>query len=274
MTTTVALRKTGASWQFIQEHSKKTNSFGPYELKGTFNLEVALRSTPAVFSDEVILRALNMDCCIVLQHDQEGSKGKPLTLQYLHETFRNKDMLDGTFLFNTEWYQGEPFFTTDTPRPGLFIKGRDVIQGSTGKTFIGESLIAAKFVEVLFGDELPEQYGVAIEELRTGAGRLERLCQSNWIEGGRQCVGLAFSRFFRESPVEVFYRILLAQKVNRERLFEGLYTRTNRLSSDGGLVAVGYAGAVGAGLSRWSPGYADDDVGFSFSCSGELEPVG
>ena len=272
MKTLVALPKTGASVQFIEQTFRRTDWFGPAELHTAFGVDTNVPPTPALFSETVLGRAIQMDCCIVLQHDQ-NLDGKPLTLELLHKGRKNKDFLDGTFLYDIGWYCKEPLFTKHAPRPGLFIKGRSIIPESTGKTFVGESLIAADFVEKLFGDELPEQYGTAIEELRANADRLDKLCGTDWKEAARQCVALEFSRLFRETPVEVLYRILLAQKVNRERLFERIYTRTNDLSAGGCVVDVGGADADGALLYRWLPDRASGLLGFSFSCSGELEPA-
>lgn len=274
MTTTTAPQKTGASLQFIAETFQihRTYWFGPQEVKSTFGVEIASPQVPTLFSESVLRRAWEMNCCVVLQQDRLAD-GKPLTLQNLHASRENQDALGGKFLCDTDWYGNEPLFTTLVPRSSLFIKGRSVIPESTGKTFVGESLVAADFAEELFGDELPEPYGKAIEELRSETDRLEKLCRKDWQEGARQCVALSFSRFFRESPGEVLYRVLLAQKINRERLFENLYTRTNVLSPHGRVVRVGNADAGGARLNRWGPDGADDDLGFSFSCSGELEAV-
>ena len=270
MTTTEAPPQTGATLAFIEEQSSRTDYFGPSELKTTFGVEALPPAVPPLFSNEIIVRALQRSCCIV-QQIGTTAEGIPLTLQHLYTSRENKDALDGKFLYKPDWYGQEPLYTTQVPRSRLFIKGRNIIPGSNGKTFIGESLIAADFIEELFGDALPESYGNAIEELRSDADRLEKLSSSDWQEAARQCVALAFSRFFRESPVEVLYRVLLAQKVNRERLFERMYTRTNVLSANGVVVDVGGAVAVGAGLDGWGPYDAGDDLGFSFSCSGELE---
>lgn len=274
MTTETAPVKTGASLQFIQETFQIHQSywFGPCEVKGTFGAETEPPEVPALFSEGVLERAWQMDCCVVTQAPRTAD-GTPFTLKHLHDARDNADFLGGTFLYNTGWYKKLSLYTKQTPRPGLFLKGRSVIAGSTGKTFLGESLIAADFVERLFGDELPEQYGIAIEELRSSAGNLEKLCEGDWKEGAQQCIALSFSRFFRESPVEVLYRVLLAQRVNRERLFENLYTRTNTLSPAGYLVSVGFAFADGAYLSSWRPQLAEVSLGFSFSCSGELKSV-
>ncbi len=271
MTTTTAPQKTGATLSFIENRSRRTVYFGPAELNATFGVTVPVPVVPALFSETVVERALQLNCSFV-QQSTTGHE-KPLTLQYLHGFRENKDALGGTFLCNIVWYQEEPLFVKHTPRPGLFMKGRSVIAESTGKTFVGESLVAANFVEELFGEELPESYGVAIKELRTGAERLEKLCHSDWQEGGRQCVALAFSRLFREPPIEVLYRVLLEQKINRERLFERIYTRTNNLSANGYVVNVGDADAHGAGLYYGRPGHANVHLGFSFSCSGALEPA-
>ena len=275
MTTTEAPRKTGASLQFIDDTFQihRTYSFGTKALKDKFGDKVEPLSVPALFSENVLRRAWEMDCCVVLQHSHTEA-GTPLTLRHLHDTRGNKDFLGGKFLYNTDWYKELPLFTEQTSRNGLFLKGRSLMPDSTGKTFVGESLIGADFAERLFDNEMPEQYGAAIEELRTGAERLEKLCGRDWQEGARQCVALAFSRFFRESPVEVLYRVLLAQKLNRERLFERFYTRTNALSPDFGVVCVGGSDAGGACVDRWDPQCASDDLGFSFSCSGEVEAVG
>lgn len=275
MTTVDTPQKTGASVQFIADtfQIRRTYWFGPNEVKDTFGVEAAEPTVPELFSESVLRRAWRMDCCVV-QQVAAAADGKPLTLKCLHDTRNNADFLGGKFLYNIDWYKELSLYTGQTPRPGLFLKGRSVIPDSNGKTFVGESLVAAGFVQRLFGDELPEQYGTAIEELRAGADKLEKLCAKNWKEGAQQCVALAFSRFFREPPVEALYRVLLVQKVNDECLFADIYTRTNTLSLGGSLVVVGSAGADGADLSYWDPRPARDNLGFSFSCSGELESVG
>lgn len=270
MTTETAPRKTGASVQFIANlfQISKIYWFGPSEIKDTFGVKAEPLPVPALFSEKVLDRAWRMGCCIV-QQIAAAANGAPLTLNHLYKSLENGDYLNGKFLYSVDWYAAEPFFTTQTPRSGIFIKGRDIVAGSTGKTFVGESLVAADFAEKLFGDELPDEYGTAIEELRSGADALENLGSRNWKEGARQCMELTFSQLFRESPVEVLYRTLLAQRVNRERLFESRYTRTNVRSSDGDVVGVGDTLESGACLGRWRPQLARGHLGFSFSCSGE-----
>ncbi len=277
MKTETAPSKTGASEQFIKKTFSRNiiDWFGTAEVKVTFGVDVPVPPTPGIFSESVLARARKMDCCVVLQHDRSVD-GKPLTLRYIHDTRGNKDFLDGRLLCDTGWYGKLPLFTEQVPRPGIFIKGRGLIPDSAGKTFVGESLVAAGFVETLFGNELPEEYSRAIEELRTEAERLEKLCRSNsdWQEGARQAVALSFSRLFRdESLVEVLYRVLLGQKVNGQRLFGNIYARTNILSPGGCIVSVGRADARGAILDVWRPDGAYSSVGFSFSCSGELKLV-
>jgi len=277
MTTTIA-PALGATVEDARKifEIRHTSYFGSKEVKDTLGVKMnePIRM-PNLFTNTVLERANRMGLCLVRQVDKDPD-GSPLTLKYLYDTRENEDFLDGKILFpDNNWYrqQGEeePLFVEHTPRPGLFLKGKGVIDGTLGKTFIGESLIGAEFVEKLFDEQMPEEFGKAIQDLRDQAENLEDLCRSDWQEAARQCADLQFSRFFRETPVEVIYRILLAQKINRERLFETVYTRTNSLSRGGSLVLVGSAGSAGAFLDDWVPVIARGHVGFSFSCSGDLE---
>ncbi|PIQ91656.1 MAG: hypothetical protein COV70_02515 [Parcubacteria group bacterium CG11_big_fil_rev_8_21_14_0_20_39_22] len=271
--TTATAPQIGATAENVREifEIRRTNYFGAKEVNATFDVETnePVRM-PNLFTDTVLERANRMGLCLVQQVDKAADR-KPLTLKYIYESRKNKDFLGGKILCNSDRYKEESLFTKHTPRPGLFLKGRGVIEGTLGKTFIGESLIGAEFVEELFGKQLPEEFGKAIEDLLNQAEDLEKLCRSDWREAARQCANLRFSRFFRETPVEVVYRILIAQKVNRERLFEDVYARTNTLSQGVGLFGVGYAYSDGARLGDWIPVSADGDLGLSFSCSGEIE---
>ncbi|MCR4311294.1 MAG: hypothetical protein NUV54_01865, partial [Candidatus Taylorbacteria bacterium] len=276
--TTQTAPQTGATAENAREIFKirRTNYFGAAEIKDTFGVKTTEPTRmPNLFTNTVLERANRMGLCLVRQVDKTAD-GTSLTLKYLYESQENKDFLDGKILLpDNDWYrqqrEEEDLFAEHTPRPGLFLKGRGVIEGTLGKTFIEESLIGATFVEQFFGQQLPEEYGRAIENLRQQAERLEKLCRNDWQEAARQCRDLQFSSFFRETPVEVIYRILLAQKINKERLFEKVYTRTKSLSRDASLVDVGDAALAGASLGYWDPDFADGYMGFSFSCSGELE---
>jgi hypothetical protein len=215
-------------------------------------------------------KVVAMDCQFVYQSDKFAD-GSPLTMKELHARRKNRDALDGKLLYDTDWYEAEPFFTTQTPTTGWFIKSHAVVPNTLGKNCVQGSLVVADFVEELFGDALATAWKDTIAELRDKAKALEKLCAGNkWKEGAKQWSELAFSQLFLNHPVEILCQSLLSQGVNKERLFVSEYGRTKQLSADGRVVSVGDAGEDGARVGRWNPGNRGDGLGFFLSCSAEL----
>ncbi|MFH1145368.1 MAG: hypothetical protein V1707_00165, partial [bacterium] len=78
---------------------------------------------------------------------------------------------------------------------------------------------------------------------------------------------LRINQLLRHTPTEVLYDFVLVSDNLNERLWENLYTWTNRRSSNGKIVEVGNSNADGANVSNNQPDGSNRLIGVSFSHS-------
>lgn len=202
-----------------------------------------------------------------------GKDGKPLTTRALHDQFGNK-LGDGKPLYKIDWYKEEPFYTTDTPRFGWALVSRDIIPGSAGVNYIGQTQAISDYLvsKVYGGQELPAVYQTAVDEFEARKSQLEELLNTDWRKCAEGLAGLKLNRWFREKPVEVLYGLIVQHKVNHERL-EKTWTWTNQRSSYGYLVDVGYCDSVGTYVGRGGPVDSNSYLGVRFfRSSADLVP--
>lgn len=254
-----------------QIYAHGTDLFSPADVGHVLGARIAEPQEPGVaIPDEFHRKAVAMGCQFLYQSDAFAD-GVPLTMKEIYARRENKDALGEKMLFKVDWYEPEPFYTAQTPRPGFCFKSRGSIPGTRGENCVQSLLILATFVERLFGSALSVAGREAITELRDKATMIEKLCKGNeWQEGAKQWAALAASKLFLSFPVEIICQVLLSQSINKERLFVGEYGRTRELSADGVVVGVGSAGAGGAYLVGSYPDDRDVDFGLPLSCSAEL----
>ena len=252
-------------------YSRGTNFFSDADVGHVLGARIAEPQEPGFpIPPEFHRKVAAMNCQFVYQ-SETFADGAPLTMHALYERRKNQDALEGKLLYNTEWYELEPFFTEQAPRAGWFIKSPGTVRDTIDTNCVQGSLAVAKFIEELFGEVLATAGKDAIAELRNKAETLEKHCAGReWKHGAKEWSELAFSQLFLPYPVEILCQSLLSQWVNKERLFVSEYGWTNQLSQCGRVVYVGRAGGRGAVVDRCHPVNRGDSVGFFLSCSSEL----
>ena len=78
---------------------------------------------------------------------------------------------------------------------------------------------------------------------------------------------LAITKLTRELPIEVMYRFILNDQINKDKPLQATYTWTASRDSGGDLVNVGDFDVKGARVDHAGPVYSYDDLGVSFSRS-------
>ena len=268
MTTSVA----GASMAFAKKlYDRGTDCFGSDEIKQVFGIELDLANVPPIpFSEEELLRAHALGQSPFLFVDKTKN-GKPLTMMAMRDQFKNK-LGDGKLLFNTDWYEKknkEAFFLSETPTFGWKLVSREVIPDSLGKDYLGQTQILADYVRdrVYKGVEMPPLYQKAIDELAERKEELAKIVRKDWKQGAEALVDLKINQLFRETPVEVLYRLVVYYKVNKERLLPATYAWTKKNPAIGCIVYVGRCGSRGVYVDDGGPDGSNSNLGVCFSRS-------
>ncbi len=260
-----------ATWDFTRRlFARGTDAFGAKALRRTFGMPVNghLNLPPPPFTEAEQRRARELNQYLIYQADKTAD-GIPFTMKRLHGQFENR-LGEGKLFYDIDWYQGEDFFALDTPAIGWKLVSREVIPGSTGVDYVGQTQAIADYLtgSVYAGEELPDAYQAAVAEFESRKDELERLVHKNWKQATERLTALKLNQLFRETPVEVLYGLIVQHEVNHERLLGKTYTRTNTRSSDGDLVYVGLCDSGGVGVGVGYPGFSLSDLGVRFSRSG------
>jgi len=248
-------------------------AFGPNEIEKVFGLSLGFDMLPILFTEADLIQAHELNQYLIRQVGT-GKDGKPLTVKSLCAQFENK-LGDGKLLYNTDWYEEEVFFTTDSPRPGWALVSRDIIPGSAGVNYILQTQALSDYLvgKVYGGQELPAVYQTAVDEFKAHKAELEGLLNTDWRKCAEGLAGLKLNRWFREKPVEVLYGLIVQHEVNHERLLEKTWTWTNQRSSYDSLVYVGYCASDGTDVHDGHPGYSPSHLGVRFfRSSADLVP--
>ena len=164
---------------------------------------------------------------------------------------------DGEVLYDTDWYEGEDFFTKQPIREGWALVSKDVIPDSTSKNYLDQTFELYNYLketDSLTEDETAELTSVKEEELR-------KLIKDDWQAAAKALSELKINQNHRRNPAEALYDFGVRYKNTNERQLETMYDWTNALTSGGRLVGFGGAGSGGAYLSDWSPRISDSDFG-------------
>ncbi|MCX6716796.1 MAG: hypothetical protein NTV72_02655 [Candidatus Taylorbacteria bacterium] len=139
--------------------SRGTGAFGSEDLNRAFDLDLGI-DPPIMFPKEEQTRARELDQYLIRQVGT-GKDGKPLTVESLCAQFENK-LGDGKLFYHNypQTYGVESFYLTDSPRPGWTLVSRDIIPGSAGVNYIGQTQAISDYLvgKVYGGQELPAVY--------------------------------------------------------------------------------------------------------------------
>jgi|SRR3989344_6253130 len=217
---------------------------------------------PTVFTpEELLLDQARARGEFLIYRVNQSFDGKPLTIfqmvQMLQDKFEEQNW--GKLLYakvGNRWYQEEAFFMEDTPRPGLALVSKAPVPGSLNRNYHQQTKCLSELVgEIYEGREVPVPYQEALKEWETERGRLERILTSDRRGAGKGLIDLQINQLFREKPVEVFQSIVVPfiASQGKDRRLENLYTWTNAVTSDGGLVGLGDFDRRGIYVADWDP---------------------
>jgi len=234
--------------------TRGTDFFDAPELKLTYGMDL----DPTVvlpFSEAELAQARKLGQVLV-RFTSKTKDGASMTMKGIHDQFGNQLSEDDKLMYDTDWYQGEKFFTDETPADGFKLVTRQVIPDSTDEDYLGQTAIIADYVrdEIYEGQELPAEYAQAIEEFEAERERLQKLVNKDWQEGAKQSAELKLNQLFRPTPVELTYCAPLFYRINQEFLLPGKYAWTKVRSSSGCLVRVGYGDSEGVRVGSDDPG--------------------
>ncbi|MEK7185412.1 MAG: hypothetical protein AAB726_02210 [Patescibacteria group bacterium] len=264
--TTVTKAKAGASLQFAQRlFTRGTDVFGPGEIQTVFGIEIpADKVSPIPFSEGELQTARRLGEVLTFQVPE-------LTMAMIHDRRQNKTSDGKPLFYNTKWYREEPFYTGDNPVGRWKLLTREVLHGSLGENYLQQTPVLVSHLGEVFGNQMPSYAQAAIDEFEGSRKAIEKLMDEDWQKAAEQLANLKMSKFFRPSPVEVLSVITMYEAINHERLLPNVWTWTNKRSSNGGLVSVGYFDGNGVRVARDDPRSRNDFLGACFSRGGNGE---
>ncbi len=243
---------------------------GPDQVQKVFGIELSPDQIPDIpFSEEELLKAVAFEQMLILRTNKL-STGKSATMEnmskLLEATFKSKGR--GKILYDTDWYNGEDFYTKETPRLGWALVGKDLVPDSAGGEYLQQTEAIVDYLKgTVFKTGVPAVYREAITEFESQKKKLATLVGKDWKSAAEQLSNLKINQMTRQTPVEALYDILMRFQNQDERQLENRYTWTNRRASDGPLVYVGSFDSRGAIVGGNEPGYSYGGLGVSFSRS-------
>ena len=251
---------------------------GQKEVEQVFGIKLDRLPPVIPFSQQELQRAKELGQQLILQVDtmlpKEGlmsrDKSVPLTLENLKQKF-TKSHDDGKIFYEQDWYKDEDFFKKEKPRIGWRLTSKDLLPGSTSKSYLEQTDVLVEHLEkqIFKGIELPKPYKDAIAEFKRKRAEIEPLAKSGtdseWKRGSQMLVELAITKLVRELPVEAMYRFILNDQARKDKPLPSTYTWTTSRVSGGCLVFVGYFVGAGAGVYGFYPDFQSASLGVSFS---------
>ncbi len=243
---------------------------GPEEVKDVFGIEV--ETVPPILFPEEMLEKLKDSCRLILYADKFPD-GTPVTGETVMRKFDNKKVDGSKLLYDTDWYENDDFFTKESPQLRWKIVSDEVIPGSTSQNYLVQTETLANFVETRYGDinAIPPDIKEMIDEARTLAtdanfrSAVESQDETEWEPAAEKLATLPLNRRFRESFVELLYRLALTDRSKAEQLLKSAYSWTNSRASVGDLVRSGSFDASGALVYGDGPRNSNSSIGCVFS---------
>lgn len=246
---------------------------GPEEIRAAFGDEVEISEIPPIpFSPEALEKAKELGQMLVLRVDK-AADGSPLTMLKIHDILNDRLDADGRGEVlrsrDDEWKMKSDFYTKESAANGWALVSKETVPDSTSKNYLQQTETLVNYLqnEVFAGKPLPEEYQSAIDEFEREKASIAELISSDWKKATEKLEALQVNQLTRQTPVEALYDLMVRYQQTDERLLTDIYTWTNRRLSGGALVCVGYFKSDGVGVYGYEPGYADSNLGVSFSRS-------
>lgn len=247
----------------------RENVFGPKEVQKTFG--VSLKEVPGIpFSVEELERAEKLGQMLVLRVDKTAD-GKPMSFESMNAILMAKWEKEGKggLLNSPDGWKGfiKESFSTDAPRAGWALVGRELLPESTSKNYVEQTeLIVATIREKAFkGMTVPKEYAEAIAQFESNKARLTTLMTEDWQKAAKELSALKITQLTRQTEQEALYDLAIYHDTHNKRLLPDKYAWTSSLSPGGLLVDLGRFVAGGVLGYRWEPDSRLDSIGVSFS---------
>ncbi len=258
--------ESGVSLKDALEIMGKEHFFGPDALKKAFGVKVEAMTIP--FNKRELREARERGEMLIFRTDKT-SNGTALSAKKMHEICKPKfDASEkGEIFYDTEWYEGEDFYTNETCRAGWALVSKDMLSDSTSKNYLEQTdAIIAHLQTQVYKGGLPLIYKKAIEEFANQRSAIEELMKSDWQKATEILSSLQITQLTRQRVSEVFFDLLTVfLNTDDERILEDMYTWTATRDSGGGLVSAGGFGSDGVHVLRWGPDGASGDLGVLLS---------
>lgn len=227
------------------------------------------------FTQAELARAKELDQVLYLSIDHVGDT--PLTMAYLQSAIAPKLAQEGggRLLYNTDWCQTEPFYTSQTPRvgwrlasKGVLVDPRDPQNRSTSKDYLAQTEFLANYMkEVVFaGQEMSQPIQQAIAQFHRQKGSIARLMnERDWKKAADKLAGLSLNQLVRERPVEELLLHTLMLRTRGQARLENIYAWSAQQSAAGDLVYSGFGDRGGVRVRSLWPGVSDGHLGVSLS---------
>jgi hypothetical protein len=252
---------------------------GPDDIEQTFGFKLEAKDIPEIsFSKEEIEQHQKLGDMLVLNLDKTP-EGLPLTIEEMAQrAMQNigsnvigtdkyllyKDQFDEQGkLKSGAWFSGEAEIKKQTPRLGWQFVSPNILPNSTSKDYLNQTeLLIQNAKEKLFNNNFPLEYQVAEAEFQQEKARIsEFIKNNNYVEASKILSNLKISKLLREPIQNTIFRYLVSFKKGKQLFTDGKYSWSDDVSSDGGLLRFGYAGASGADVYRNDPGHSNDSLG-------------
>lgn len=249
--------------------------FGSEAIKQTFNIEVK-EIPPIQFSLAELERAKALGQQLIL-FTHEAADGEPLGIAKMNELVLGKTADGQKLLYGGDgkggikadtWYKNEKFLQA-APRAGWRLVSKEIVPDSQNKNYLEqtEHLIEYTQKEIFVGAPVPEKYKQALTEFHDKKEEIKELLNTDWEKAGEMLENLEITKLTRETAPEALYRLILNERVNKERSLAAKYTWTKTRSLDGPFVRVGYFDVGGVDVSGDRPGYSYAYLGACLSRS-------
>ena len=240
------------------------NVIGPKDLKDVWGYQIDLPIPPSL-TEQDLIKMKEMGHKLVLRYDKDNN-GNPLTMREMNKHYSS---LGGKLLYDTDWYKNESFFTSETSKLGWYEVSTEPIPDTGDKDYFEQTKLIAEYVKKRFkGQKMPDEYITAITELGALASStvMEELIKNDWEESTEQLAKLQINQLFRRSASQIIQDLINRHKKNGICcVLESFSDWTSTRSLDGNLVLVGFAGADGADVGKWSPDDGDGAIRAFFS---------
>ena len=253
----------GASESFARTlFTRGTDIFGAREIKDAFGIEIS-DVPPIPFTEEELIAARPRGESLIFQPAD-------VTMKSIYELTGNKTSDGKKLLYDISGCKNEAFFEAYRLRYGWRLTSQEVISISRGRGYLGQTQALANHLKetVFAGIEMVESATLAVIEFEKEKQELEILLSNDWEEAARRMVALKINEKFRETPVEVFFRLALYERINGVRLLPSKWTWTNVLSSRGDIINLGRFNEYGVSIyGGGSPRDSFGNPGVCFSRS-------